>query len=108
MAFAGTRQLESVGNNTVAASPRKNALLDSHLKVAIAIQSSSGLRIFPFGVFTHDYEINVAMLAPTERAADSLQQSGRAATDVLLEPSSNRYQQPPQRDVVGDAWVAHC
>ena len=75
VALTSPGQFECVSNNTVATSPCKDALLDRHLEGAIAIQPSSRLRIFPFGIFTYDYEINVAMLAPTERAADSLQQA---------------------------------
>src|ERR1700692_3034941 len=107
VAFSGPGKLECVGNHAVATAPRKHALLDSHLEIAIAIQSASSFRILAFCIFPDDNKVDVSRISAAEWTFNSLQQSSGAAADVLLKAAPDRDQQPPQRNVISHSWIAN-
>ena len=60
-------------------------------------------RVLALGVLAHEEHVDVGRPAPGERAGHSLQQPGRADVRPQVEPLAEREQEPPERDVVGDA-----
>jgi hypothetical protein len=60
--------------------------------------------IFALGVLAHHVEVDVADLAPGQRAGDAGHQAHRAEVHVLVELAAELEQRPPQRDVIGNLF----
>ena len=62
--------------------------------------------VFALGVFAHDDPVQVLRRAALEGGINAGQDAGGPHVGVLIEPLANLQPQAPQRDVVGDVWVA--
>src|SRR5437879_105865 len=101
-------QLEGVTHDAVATLLGKDALLYRDLKVGVAVESSTGFRVFAFVVFANDAQINVPRRTVLDRRINALEQPHRPQVYILLEGATNGYQQSPKRNVIGHAWIANC
>ena len=107
MLLALARQLEGVADHPRNAPASKNSLLQSHFFRRSFVEPAANVRVFPFAIFAHDHEVDVARLPVLERRFDALEQTHRTKIYVLLKRSANGNQQAPQRDVVGHAGMPH-
>ena len=57
-------------------------------------------RVFPFSVFTHDVEINIARLLAGQRAGHAGEEANRAQVHILIEFPTEFQQRPPQGNMV--------
>ena len=62
--------------------------------------------IFALGVFAHDHPVQVFRFAALQRCIDPGKNARRAHIGVLIEALADLEPQTPQRDVVGNVWVA--
>src|SRR5438094_8020552 len=62
--------------------------------------------VFAFGILADDDPVEVLGPATLQRTFDARQQPSWADIGVLVESLTDLEAQAPQRDVIGDVWVA--
>ena len=98
---AALGQLKGVFQYAVGAMAREDRFLDDDFPLGTGVHGAAQVGVFAFGVFAHHKEVDVAWLAPDQRAGHALEQAHRAQVDVLVKLAAKLEQRPPQRDVVG-------
>src|SRR6476620_5828604 len=96
-------QFEGKSQNPVDSLAAEDALLNDDFLIRAAIKPAADLGIFAFVVFAHYMEIDIARGSPRQRAWNAGQQSYRPEIYILTELASDRNQQPPQGDMIGNA-----
>ena len=105
-AGAAAGQLEGVAHDPVGAAAGEHRLLHRQFGVGALVQPAADLGILALAVLAHDQIVDVARLAPGERAGQAFEQAHGAQVDILLEAPADRDQQAPERDMVGHAGKA--
>ena len=95
-------ELEGESQHAVDADACHHGLLNHHLARRIGEDAAADRRIFAFGVFAYDIEVDVARLAVRQRRGNAGHEPDGAEVDVLVELAPELQQRSPQRDVVGD------
>ena len=94
-----------VDRDTLDAAAGKDRLLHRQLARLPVMETATDLRVLALRILADDDKID--RTAPFGKwTSDTRQQSRRPQTHVLVEASSDRDQQPPQRDVIGHIWAA--
>ncbi|SVK54236.1 Uncharacterised protein [Acinetobacter baumannii] len=95
------RQLKGVLEDAVHALTGEDRFLDHHLAFGAFEHPSAERGVFPFGIFAHHVEINIARLLVRQRAGHAGKQPHRTQVDVLFEVAPEFQQRTPQRDMIG-------
>src|SRR5207248_5751961 len=61
-----------------------------------------GARVLPLGVFSDEQHVDVGRTAAEQRRGRPREEAHRPQVHVLLEPLSNRKEEAPEADVIGD------
>jgi hypothetical protein len=101
LARAGAGQLEGVVQQPLAAQPGEHRLLQHELALGAAEHHAAHRAVLALGVLAHDQHVDVAGLAPGQRAGHAVEQPRRAQVDVLVELAAELQQAAPQRHMVG-------
>ncbi len=96
------RQIEREFQDAVDANARHHGLLRHEFTVGVREHASADGRVFAFGVFAHDPEIDIPGLAVGERRRHAGHQPHRAQIDVLVELAAKLDQRAPQGNVIRD------
>ena len=94
------REVEGIFQDAIDADARHHRLLGDEFAVGAGEHATADRRIFAFGVFTHDPEIDIAGIATDQRARHARHQAHRTQIDVLVELATELDQRAPQRDVI--------
>src|SRR4029077_17108591 len=70
-------------------------------------EPAADLRVFAFVIFTHNAEIDLSGGEVLDGRFYSREQLYWANICILMELAANRNQKAPERNVVGDSWMAH-
>ena len=103
---ATTRELERKPDDPLSSVTREDSRLHRHFVRVPRVQRPADLRVLALRVLAHDDEVDVARIAPRERAAHARVEHGRPHARVLIEPAANREQQAVERHVVLQPGIA--
>src|ERR1700687_6222155 len=98
-------QFESETQYAITAAPRENSLRHGDLVVGAFLGASANVRVLPFVVLANDGEIDLTGLPVLQGRFDSIEKPHGTKIDVLPEGSPDGNQQPPKRNMIGNAWV---
>src|SRR3546814_3997643 len=73
------------------------------LLIGAGVEPPADFRVFALDVLAHHDEVDVGGPAPGQRRRHAFQQAHRAHVGVEIELATQRDQQAPERDMVGDA-----
>jgi hypothetical protein len=108
LASFGNRELEGVANGAGNPHSREVVDLDRGLVAGAGVDTTTYVRVLPLGVLTYDDEVDVTRLPIPERASHPAEQLYGSHVYVLLEVPSNRDEQAPQADVIGNSRPPDC
>ena len=101
--FPPLREVEGIFQDPVGADPRHDRFLHDDFTVRVRKNPAADRRIFAFGIFADDIEIDVAGLAARKRARHTRHEFDRPKIDILVELSAKLDQRTPKRYMVGHA-----
>ena len=70
------------------------------------VETAANLAVLALRVFADDHQVD-SSAARSERAGNAVEQAGWSQADVLIKASTNRDQEPPERDVVRHIGPTH-
>src|SRR5690606_9342253 len=97
---------ERIAHHAIASPAGENRLLQRRLGIRSRIDHTADVGILALDILAHDIEIDLARIAPLQRALDPLEQSHRPQIDILVELATDRDEQPPERNVIGNPGEA--
>ena len=100
-------ELERVADDAIGPAAGEHALLGHHLVLGAGMDAPADVGVLALVVLAHHEEVDVRRGPVAQRRPDAPQKAHRPEVDVLPELAADRYQQAPQRDMVGDAGKAH-
>src|SRR5438477_3943132 len=106
MAFAASRQLESIVHDAIAPAPGKNSFLYRQFSVGVAVEAPSNFGVFSFIVFADNADVDLSGRKSFERRVDAAKQTDWPQIDVLLKGAPDGDQQAPQRNMIGDSRIS--
>jgi hypothetical protein len=80
--------------------PREDRLLHGHLVGKATVEPTADLGVLPLDVLPHDHQVDTSRVRAAQGAGHPLHDLHRSDVRVLPERTTDRDQQPPQRDVV--------
>ena len=98
--------LERVSNDPLDRHAAENRDFDGNLIRGADVDPSAGARVLPLGVFSDEQHVDVGRTAAEQGRGRPREEAHRPQVHVLLEPLSNRKEEAPEADVIGDGRPA--
>src|SRR5262245_12652182 len=102
------RELKCKADHPFSPVPCEYSRLNRDFFRPAGVKVPANLRVFTFGVFTHDGEINFTGLLTSQRRTRPLVEYCRSNAGILIERSTNGQQQTVEGDIVLEARVTDC
>ncbi len=106
--FRGPRRckVERIFDDAVHAAPREHTLLNGNLVLGVFVLYTADRRVLTFDVLAHDVEIDIPSFLADEWARYTVEQAHGSEVHVLIEFATDRNQQSPERDMIGNRGEA--
>ena len=105
--MSGTRNFERVPNDALHPGTGEDARLEGDLLGEPLMRSAAHSCVLAFGVLADEEHVHISGPTACERARNAGKQPARTQVRPQVEPLADRQDHPPQRNVVGDGWVAN-